>query len=299
MGTVIMSAKECSDNVKENARNTCNYIKHTYGVTPTLAVVLVGDDSASQVYVRNKSKACDFIGAHFFEKILPADSSLDLILNTIYELNNNPDIHGILVQSPVGNLDYFKTLKVFDSIDPRKDVDGFNSLNRARLLTNSNEWYPKPCTPLGIYLLLDYYGIDIQGKNVTIIGRSNIVGKPLACLLENLNATVTLCHSKTDIQDLKEYCQNSDIIVSAVGKANFVDYSFVGDRTRVIVDVGMNRVDGKLCGDVDFDSVNDLLQDRYNDNWITPVPGGVGLMTVGCLCWNLVKCCERLCECES
>lgn len=198
-----------------------------------------------------------------------------------------------------GNLDYFKTLKVFDSIDPRKDVDGFNSLNRARLLTNSNEWYPKPCTPLGIYLLLDYYGIDIQGKNVTIIGRSNIVGKPLACLLENLNATVTLCHSKTNIQDLKEYCQNSDIVISAVGKANFVDCSFVGDRTRVIVDVGMNRVDGKLCGDVEFDSVNDLFQDRYNDNWITPVPGGVGLMTVGCLCWNLVKCCERLCEYES
>lgn len=133
-----------------------------------------------------------------------------------------------------------------------------------------------------------------------LFGRSDIVGKPLACLLENYNATVSLCHSKTNLEDLKECCQNSDIIISAVGKPKFVDSSFVGDRTRTIIDVGMNRDEnGKLCGDVDFDSIKEIFDDRYNDNYITPVPGGVGLMTVGCLCYNLVKCCERICENES
>lgn len=300
MSTVVMSAKECSSNVKNNTKSLCEEIKKTFNVTPTLAVVVVGDDPASKVYVRNKSKACDYIGANFEEITLPSDSKLDDILPVIQNLNQAPHIHGILVQCPIGNLSHSQTLEVFKAIDPKKDVDGFTPLNRARLLTNSYEWYPIPCTPMGIYLLLNFYGISVSEKHVTIIGRSNIVGKPLACLLENNDATVTLCHSKTNLEDLKECCKNSDIIISAVGKQKFIDNSFIGDRTRVVIDVGINRDEnGKLCGDADFDSVKEIFDDRYNDNWLTPVPGGVGLMTVSCLMYNLVKCCERMCENES
>lgn len=299
MSTVVMSAKECSSNVKNNTKSLCEEIKKTFNVTPTLAVVVVGDDPASKVYVRNKSKACDYIGANFEEITLPSDSKLDDILPVIQNLNQAPHIHGILVQCPIGNLSHSQTLEVFKAIDPRKDVDGFTPLNRARLLTNSYEWYPYPCTPIGIYLLLNFYGISVPEKHVTIIGRSNIVGKPLACLLENNDATVTLCHSKTNLEDLKACCKNSDIIISAVGKQKFIDNSFIGDRTRVVIDVGINRDEnGKLCGDADFDSVKEIFDDRYNDNWLTPVPGGVGLMTVSCLMYNLVKCCERICENE-
>lgn len=198
-----------------------------------------------------------------------------------------------------GNLSHTQTLQVFKAIDPRKDVDGFTPLNRARLLTNSYEWYPYPCTPIGVYLLFSFYGIEVNGKHITVIGRSNIVGKPLVCLLENNDATVTLCHSKTRLEDLKELCKNSDIVISAVGKAGFVDSSFIGDRTRVVVDVGINRdVNGKLCGDVRFDEVKKVFDSRSEECWLTPVPGGVGLMTVSCLMYNLVKCCERICENE-
>lgn len=175
-----------------------------------------------------------------------------------------------------GNLSHSQTLEVFKAIDPRKDVDGFSPLNRTRLLTNSYEWYPYPCTPIGVYLLLSFYGIEVNGKHITVIGRSNIVGKPLACLLENNDATVTLCHSKTRLEDLKECCRNSDIVISAVGKAGFVNSSFVGDRTRVVVDVGMNRDEnGKLCGDVCFDEVKRVFDSRSEECWLTPVPGGV------------------------
>ena len=299
MSTIVMSAKECSSNVKNNTKSLCEEIKKTFNVTPTLAVVVVGDDPASKVYVRNKSKACDYIGANFEEITLPSDSKLDDILPVIQNLNQAPHIHGILVQCPIGNLSHSQTLEVFKAIDPRKDVDGFTPLNRARLLTNSYEWYPYPCTPMGIYLLLNFYGISVAEKHVTVIGRSNIVGKPLACLLENNDATVTLCHSKTNLEDLKKCCKNSDIIIPAVGKQKFIDNSFIGDRTRVVIDVGINRDEnGKLCGDADFDNVKEIFDDRYNDNWLTPVPGGVGLMTVSCLMYNLVKCCERMCENE-
>lgn len=174
-----------------------------------------------------------------------------------------------------GNLFHSQTLEVFKTIDPHKDVDGFSPLNRTRLLTNSYEWYPYPCTPIGVYLLLSYYGIEVNGKHITIIGRSNIVGKPLSCLLENNDATVTLCHSKTRLEDLKESCKNSDIVISAVGKAGFVDSSFIGDRTRVVIDVGMNRVNDKLCGDVCFDEVKKVFDSRSEKCWLTPVPGGV------------------------
>lgn len=175
-----------------------------------------------------------------------------------------------------GNLSHTQTLQVFKAIDPRKDVDGFSPLNRTRLLTNSYEWYPYPCTPIGVYLLFSFYGIEVNGKHITVIGRSNIVGKPLVCLLENNDATVTLCHSKTSVNDLKKLCKNSDIVISAVGKAGFVDSSFIGDRTRVVVDVGINRdVNGKLCGDVRFDEVKKVFDSRSEECWLTPVPGGV------------------------
>lgn len=305
MSTVVMSAKECSSNVKNNTKSLCEEIKKTFNVTPTLAVVVVGDDPASKVYVRNKSKACDYIGANFEEITLPSDSKLDDILPVIQNLNQAPHIHGILVQCPIGNLSHSQTLEVFKAIDPKKDVDGFTPLNRARLLTNSYEWYPYPCTPMGIYLLLNFYGISVSEKHVTIIGRSNIVGKPLACLLENNDATVTLCHSKTNLWDIKDFCANSDIIISAVGIPKFIDNEFVArnafTRPKVVIDVGMNKDEnGKLCGDVDFDKVKEVFDDYAEKEkyYITPVPGGVGLMTVSCLMYNLVKCCERICENE-
>ena len=244
---------------------------------PKLAVILIGDDSASKIYVRNKSRACEDVGIEFEEHILSSDIQMDELLELIKNLNNRKDITGILLQAPIPK--HLSINKAFETIDVNKDVDGFNPVNAGNLLIGKDSFIP--CTPLGIIRMLDEYNIDIQGKNAVVIGRSNIVGKPMAECLLNRNATITVCHSRT--ADLSQYTKNADILVSAVGKLNLVTKDMVKPGATVI-DVGMNRKeDGKLAGDVDFENVKEVA------SAITPVPGGVGPMTIAMLMNNVIK----------
>ena len=238
---------------------------------------MVGEDPASKIYVRNKSKACDEIGIKFEEFLLPEETKMEELLSLIDSLNNREDVNGILLQSPLPRgLDINEA---FARISPEKDVDGFNPVNVGKLCIGEDSFIP--CTPLGIIRMLEEYKIDIEGKNVVVIGRSNIVGKPTANCLLKKNATVTICHSKT--KDLRNYTLNADILVSAVGKINLVTSDMVKDGA-VVIDVGINRKeDGKLCGDVDFENVKEKC------SFITPVPGGVGPMTIAMLMNNIIK----------
>ena len=246
-------------------------------INSKLAVILVGDDSASKIYIKNKSKACEEVGIKFEEHLLNSNIKMEELLNLIDELNEKKDINGILLQSPIPkNLDINKA---FERISPNKDVDGFNPINIGKLLMGEDTFIP--CTPLGIIKMLEEYNITIEGKKAVVIGRSNIVGKPLAQCLLNKNATVTICHSKT--KDLKEYTKNADILISAVGKLDIVTEDMVKEGA-IVIDVGMNRkYDGKLAGDVDFENVKEKV------SYITPVPGGVGPMTIAMLMNNVVK----------
>ncbi|PIQ25019.1 bifunctional methylenetetrahydrofolate dehydrogenase/methenyltetrahydrofolate cyclohydrolase FolD [bacterium (Candidatus Blackallbacteria) CG13_big_fil_rev_8_21_14_2_50_49_14] len=249
-------------------------------VQPGLAVILAGEDGPSKIYVRRKQEACERVGMHSEMVLLPGDVSETMLLSEVERLNQDPKIHGILVQLPLPP--QIDAKRVLEAIAPEKDVDGFHPLNAGYLLTGT----PKqvPCTPLGILHLLKHYEIPLAGKQALVIGRSNIVGKPMALLLLQENATVTLAHSRT--QNLSELTQKADIIVAAVGQAQLVTGEMVKDGV-VVVDVGMNRMDGKLCGDVDFDSVAPKAA------WITPVPGGVGPMTIATLLYNTVKAAQE------
>jgi len=246
---------------------------------PGLAFVLIGEDPASQSYVKMKEKACAEVG--FYSKVLhlPQEISQAKLIDTIERLNTDPDIHGILVQQPFP--DHIDTEDIVDAVDPKKDVDGFHPLNLGLLMQGSSSGFV-PCTPLGVVVLLEKSGIDLAGKNVVVLGRSNIVGKPLASLLgqKRCNATVTLAHSRT--KDLEEVCANADVLVAAVGRAGFVKKSMVKPGA-VVIDVGINRVQGKIVGDVDYASVKDVA------GAITPVPGGVGLMTIAMLLQNTLQ----------
>ena len=250
------------------------------GIVPKLAVILVGDNPASKIYVRNKSKACVESGVEYEEVLLGAETSMEELLSIIDNLNNRKDINGILLQSPIPNgLDINKA---FERIDYTKDVDGFNPINVGKLLIGVDTFIS--CTPYGIIRMLKEYNIAIEGKNAVVIGRSNIVGKPMAQCLLNENATVTICHSKT--KNIEEITKKADILISAVGKLNMVTADMVKEGA-VIVDVGMNRKpDGKLAGDVDFENVKEKA------SYITPVPGGVGPMTIAMLMTNVVKACK-------
>ena len=243
---------------------------------PGLAVILVGDDPASRVYVSNKEKTCKKMGINSFVYRLDASISEDELLRLIDGLNNDERVNGILLQHPVPS--HIDESKAFNAILPSKDVDGFNIVNRGKLAVGSDAFVA--CTPLGIVELLRHEGITISGKHVVIIGRSNIVGKPLYELMLRENATVTVCHSKT--QGIKEICREADILVAALGKPRFVTADMVKDGA-VVIDVGINRVDGKLVGDVDFEDV------FKKASWITPVPGGVGPMTIAMLMKNVMK----------
>lgn len=239
-----------------------------------LAVILIGDDAASQVYVRNKIKGCDEVGIQSFSYYLPASVTEKEVCDLIDELNQDDKIHGILVQLPLP--EHLNERNILKRILPRKDVDGF--CDEAIGALAKGEQGVVSCTPYGVMKLLEREGIDVCGKNAVVIGRSNIVGKPMAMLLLNANATVTVCHSKT--VGLKEICKNADILVAAIGKAGFVTADMVKENA-VVIDVGINRNEyGKLCGDVDFESVKDKV------SYITPVPGGVGPMTITMLLWN-------------
>ena len=252
------------------------------GITPGLAVVLVGDSPASQVYVRNKIKACEDNGLHsVLEKYVATLSEADLLAR-VDALNNDPAIHGILVQLPLPA--HIDAQKVIEAILPAKDVDGFHVASAGALMVGQPGFWP--CTPYGCMKMLASIGYDLRGKHAVVIGRSNIVGKPMALMLMQKNATVTICHSAT--KDLKAMTLQADVIVAAVGKCNVLTADMV-KRGAVVIDVGMNRnAEGKLCGDVDFDGVKEVA------GYITPVPGGVGPMTITMLLVNTLEAAERL-----
>ncbi len=252
------------------------------GGRPGLAVVIVGADPASQVYVRNKARACESIGMHSEIHALPADTSHAQLQSLIEKLNTDTAIHGILVQLPLPK--HLDDRAVIETISAAKDVDGFHYANMGALVMDES-LYP-PCTPWGVMKMLEYEGIKIEGKHAVVVGRSNIVGKPQAMLLLKAGATVTICHSKT--QDLPGFCRSADILVAAVGRANFVKGDWIKPGATVI-DVGINRLpDGKLCGDVDFAAAVQVA------SAITPVPGGVGPMTITMLLGNTLKAAERI-----
>ena len=248
---------------------------------PGLAVVIVGTDPASQVYVRNKARACESIGMHSEIHALPAETSHAQLQSLIEKLNTDAAIHGILVQLPLPK--HLDDRAVIETISAAKDVDGFHYANMGALVMDES-LYP-PCTPWGVMKMLEYENIQVEGKHAVVVGRSNIVGKPQAMLLLKAGATVTICHSKT--QDLPGFCRSADILVAAVGRANFVKGDWIKPGTTVI-DVGINRLpDGKLCGDVDFAAASQVAAA------ITPVPGGVGPMTITMLLGNTLKAAER------
>lgn len=253
----------------------------TLGTRPGLAVILVGDDPASQVYVRNKVNACAQAGFHSEKHAYPADVSPSIVLERIAALNADPNIHGILVQLPLPK--HFDAEAVLDVIAPEKDVDGFHAENVGALVQGHPCFIP--CTPYGAMKFFEDAGISLKGKEAVVVGRSNIVGKPMALLLMHAGATVTVCHSQT--RDLKAHCQRAEILVAAVGKPKMI----TGDMIRpgaVVIDVGINRLpDGKLCGDVDFESAKEVAA------FITPVPGGVGPMTITMLLANTLESAER------
>ena len=251
------------------------------GVTPGLAVVLVGDNPASQVYVRNKVKACQESGLHSVLEQYPVSTPEDALLERIHALNHDPAIHGILVQLPLPA--HIDAQKVIEAISPDKDVDGFHVSSAGALMVGQAGFWP--CTPYGCMKMLESIGYDLKGKHAVVIGRSNIVGKPMALMLLQKNATVTICHSAT--RDLKAMTLQADVIVAAVGKVNVLTADMVKPGA-VVIDVGMNRnTQGKLCGDVDFDGVKQVA------SYITPVPGGVGPMTITMLLVNTLEAAEK------
>lgn len=276
----IIDGKELAKNIRLKLKDEVIELKNA-DINPKLAVIMVGDDKASKVYVKNKSKACEDVGIEYEEYILPAKTKMEELLELIEKLNNDETIHGILVQSPLPKgLD---ANEAFRTISPRKDVDGFNPINVGKLSLNQDSFVS--CTPYGIIKMLEAYNIEIEGAHAVIIGRSNIVGKPLAQCLLNKNATVTICHSRT--KNLKELTKQADILIVAIGKAKFVTENMVKDGATVI-DVGINRMDdGKLLGDTDFENIKDKV------SYITPVPGGVGPMTIAMLMHNVVKAAKQ------
>ena len=273
---VLIDGKKVSAEVRARLAKEANELKEKTGRVPGLATVLVGDDPASAVYVRNKNKICRELGFNSFEQKLAADTSEAKLLQLIKELNSNNDIHGILVQLPLPN--QIDSEKILQAIDPNKDVDGFHPVNVGKLVVGNA--LLTPCTPTGIIKLLDHYEIDISGKHAVVLGRSNIVGKPVSMLLLQRNATITICHSRTT--NLEEITRSADILVAAIGRANFVTENMVSKGT-IVIDVGINRVDGKLTGDINFEPVSKKA------SYITPVPGGVGPMTIALLMENTLK----------
>lgn len=274
MSAVLMDGKALSAQVRGQILEQTRRLEEN-GVRPGLAVILVGEDPASQVYVRNKEKACAECGFYSEKYVLPAETEENELLGLIDELNQNPRIHGILCQLPLPK--HIREETVIAAIDARKDVDAFHSSNVGKIMIGNFDFLP--CTPAGVMELLDAYGIDPSGKRCVVIGRSNIVGKPMSMLLLHRNGTVTICHSKTE--QLAEICREADILVAAVGRAGFVTRDMVKSGA-VVIDVGMNRVDGKLCGDVAPD-VTEVA------GYMTPVPGGVGPMTITMLMKNTLK----------
>ncbi len=276
MSAKILDGKQLSADIKENLRQEVEQITKT-GRTPGLAVVIVGDDPASHVYVRNKKRACELIGIKSFGYELPENTSQDELLELVGTLNQDDNIDGILVQLPLPK--HIDEEAVINAIDPGKDVDCFHPFNVGRVMIGNGIFLP--CTPAGVMELIKLSGIEVEGKECVVVGRSNIVGKPQFLLLLQKNGTVTVCHSRT--KNLSDVTRRADILVAAVGRAKMIGADMVKPGA-VVIDVGMNRDENnKLCGDVDFDSVKDIA------GAITPVPGGVGPMTIAMLMQNTIR----------
>lgn len=272
----IIDGKALGLKIREGIAQEVAEISSKVGRKPGLSVILVGDYPASQIYVNMKEKACIEAGFNSFVYRMSQDTTTDELLNLIEKLNNDDEVDGILVQLPLP--DHIDEKAVLYSIDPKKDVDGFHPFNVGLLNIGEDTLYP--CTPYGVMKIFEEYNIELSGKNAVVIGRSNIVGKPMAALLLKGNATVTICHSRT--KNIASICKNADIIVAAVGIPNFVTADFVKDGA-VVIDVGINRVNNKLVGDVNYSDVYDKC------SYITPVPGGVGPMTIAMLMYNTLK----------
>lgn len=275
----MMNGKKIAKETREKLKIKCDELKEK-GINPKFAAIMVGNDNASQIYIRNKSKACEEIGIEFEEYLLSENIEQKELIEKIKELNNRKDIHGILLQSPIpANLDINEA---FRTIAPEKDVDGFNPLNIGKLCLNQDTFVS--CTPYGIMKLFEAYGIELERKDVTIVGRSNIVGKPLIQCCLRKNATVTVCHSKT--KDLKKHTKDADVVIMAIGKSKFLKADMIKEGA-VVIDVGINRdSEGKITGDADFDNI------LSKASFITPVPGGVGPMTIAMLMNNIIKAAE-------
>ncbi|MBQ2889265.1 MAG: bifunctional methylenetetrahydrofolate dehydrogenase/methenyltetrahydrofolate cyclohydrolase FolD [Clostridia bacterium] len=279
MAAQILDGKALSQKIKEDLRDKVTQLKEN-GINVGLAVIIVGNDSASRVYVNNKKKACEVCGIYSEEHALPEETTEEELLALIDSLNARKDINGILVQLPLPK--GIDSEKVLLRILPEKDVDAFHPVNVGKIMIGNFDFLP--CTPAGVMELIRLTGIEVSGKECVVVGRSNIVGKPQAMLLLHENGTVTICHSRT--KNLKEVCRRADILVAAVGKAKFITADMVKDGA-IVIDVGMNRDEnGKLCGDVDYDAVSSVA------SAITPVPGGVGPMTIAMLMRNTVKAAE-------
>lgn len=277
----LINGKELAKIIRGELKKRVDELK-LHNVNPKLAVIMVGSDKASEIYVRNKSRACEEIGIEFEEFLLDEETTQKELIDLIENLNARDDIHGILLQSPIpAHLDI---REAFDKIDYKKDVDGFNPINVGKLSIGEDSFIS--CTPYGVVKMLEAYNIEVEGKRAVIIGRSNIVGKPLLQCLLNKNATVTVCHSKT--RDIENITKEADILIAALGKPKFVK-DYMVKEGAVVIDVGINRnEEGKMVGDVDFDNVSKKA------SYITPVPGGVGPMTIAMLMSNVVKAAEAL-----
>lgn len=273
---MLLDGKETSKQIKLELKEQIKALKETYNKVPTIAIVVVGNNPASEIYVRNKIKAASFVGMNHELVKLEETVSMEELLNEVDRLNNDNNVSGIIVQLPLPK--HLDEQLVINHINNEKDADGFGLLNKGRLFSG----LPclKPATPYGVMYLLEHYNIDLEGKRAVVIGRSNIVGKPMALMLLEKNATVTIAHSRT--KDLKELTKEADILVVAIGKAKFVTEDMVKVGS-VIVDVGINRIDGVLYGDVDFENV------EKKASFITPVPGGVGPLTIAMLLKNTVN----------
>lgn len=276
----IIDGKKLAKQIREKLKIECEELQEK-GIKPKLAVIMVGDDKASKIYVKNKSKACDEIGIEYEEYLLEKDIKQKELIELINKLNNDKSVHGILLQSPIPEgLDINEAFRI---ISPEKDVDGFNPTNVGKLVLNQDTFVS--CTPYGIMKMFEAYDIELEGKKVVVLGRSNIVGKPLVQCCINKNATVTICHSKT--KNIKEHVKEADIVISAIGKPKYVTEDMIKEKA-VVIDVGINRTeDGKIVGDVDFENVSKKA------SYITPVPGGVGPMTIATLMNNVIKACKN------
>ncbi len=281
---MIIDGKKCSEEILENLRRDISEYKEKTGKVPGLAVIILGNNAASKIYVKSKIRACEKTGILSREIILDENISEEELINEIEKLNSDKNINGILVQLPLPS--HINEKKICEAISVKKDVDGFKAENLGKIMLGDDDGFIS-CTPQGIIYLIDQLNMDLHGKNVVVVGRSNIVGKPVASLLINKGATTTVCNSRT--KDLAGILKKADIIVIAIGKAKFLTKDMVKEGA-VVIDVGINRVDGKIYGDVDYENVKDIV------SHITPVPGGVGPMTIAMLLKNTVKafCKEEL-----